>query len=501
MRPWEQHAVSTERLATHAVPGLYFSFVTLLFWKDAGEIGLAALAANAWLAFAFATIFAAKDSRLQGPGGAIWAIALFLAGAGALTLVHLATGSDNTRWYPLAQKHLTVLAVFGWMFPVACLVPEEWIDDLAFSDVRFWKNIRIAAVICAFFILLLHLAVGTEGGLGLFQPSELSKLLVIVASAFVGMHIADMRHLASDNYESKPLSHLYGFFTALALLFLAVAVVLYGVNDLSPVVILVGFALFWLWKISPHPEEIRFGHCGKKRKRARRLARTVVIAVLVGIVLFGTWMYGNPENIPDWVRQKDRLMVWAAPELHPHSGMQVLRSFQHVAAGKWTGQLFRWETDNTDILETLPMVQNDFIGKLRHLQIRRPGGHAAGRRPGNVRDPDGRYGKTKMRRGFFGTAKETVRRSGRRFDDFRLRVHAGHPMDHLVVQCLGSSPGHGPAHDRVFRRQQPPGLFRHARLADHRHVGTTEQIIREIGSCTRQPRRRPKTCEKSKVSV
>jgi cell division protein FtsW (lipid II flippase) len=57
--------------------------------------------------------------------------------------------------------------------------------------------------------------------------------------------------------------------------------------------------------------------------------------------------------------QRDRILVWSQPELHPHSGSQVLAGMDRVAEGGWLGAR-DWFGNNEEVMK-VPAVQDDFI--------------------------------------------------------------------------------------------------------------------------------------------
>ena len=56
----------------------------------------------------------------------------------------------------------------------------------------------------------------------------------------------------------------------------------------------------------------------------------LLLACLVGAVI---WARLHTEALPQGMPQRDRLLVWAQPDLHPHSGSQVLSAMDRVADG------------------------------------------------------------------------------------------------------------------------------------------------------------------------
>jgi len=109
----------------------------------------------------------------------------------------------------------------------------------------------------------------------------------------------------------------------------------------------------WAWKMGGSQGEFYKGF------KIWMLVRPVILLGLVGFLALMYWVYNNPEQVPDGFPQKDRIMVWAQPDLHPHSGSQVLGSMDLVGQGKWDGAR-DWFGKNGQS-QTLPAVQDDFI--------------------------------------------------------------------------------------------------------------------------------------------
>ena len=127
-----------------------------------------------------------------------------------------------------------------------------------------------------------------------------------------------------------------------------------SVRDFSPVIIMIVVTAAWLWKIGTW-------RGGVSWTRFLFWSIRPVMALGAVAVLYGMyWIYMNPDQIPEWLPKKDRILVWAEPQYHPHTGSQVLGSMDLVGDAGWFGAK-AWFGRNGAV-QALPEVQNDFIG-------------------------------------------------------------------------------------------------------------------------------------------
>lgn len=345
---WDESAARW--VASAAVP------CTLFLWRARSDVDLSTLLLLALAAWGWATFHLIRKNRLEGKTGNLWAAALFLAGAGTLTLTQLALGADNTRWIDFARRHVLLLSLFGWIVPLlnrpsGKAVREAW-TTFVIDDAPVWKWLRRGAAVLGGAVLVLQLFFGNEQGLWNIQPAEIGKFLLVFVAAFVGMDLRELRNLDARPFQDDPVPWIWRVLRVLFFFSLLVMTVLLGVRDRSPVFILTIFLIAWLWAVAPHPWE---------KNRSGLLFRGVLFLML--LVLAGTlrWAYENPETIPEWIPQRDRFLVWAQPELHAYSGEQALKAVTLAGAAGWTGGTEPSFGFNGRIMD-LPMVHNDFIG-------------------------------------------------------------------------------------------------------------------------------------------
>ena len=332
--------------------------LSLILWRSRGETSLSVLLLLAWISWTWATFRLARRGCLRGATAGIWNAALLLAGAGALTLAQLALGADNSRWFDYARKHALLLTAFGWIVPgfAALSVPELERLWKGFCTGRSagWRGLRVVLMAGCLGLLFLQLGFGGEQGLwDLFQPAELAKALLAMTAAFVGMDLAELRNMNSRAFIENPAPMIWKFFKVLALVGVAAIMALAGVRDFSPLFILAVFFLAWVWAAARHP--------WKTDTPSLWVLRGAVGCAILGTVLAGGWIRAHPGRLPEGLPNRDRFLVWAAPEAHPHSGEQVMSALRYAGLGGWTGGTPSVFGGNEGIMR-LPVVQNDFIG-------------------------------------------------------------------------------------------------------------------------------------------
>jgi cell division protein FtsW (lipid II flippase) len=198
-----------------------------------------------------------------------------------------------------------------------------------------------------------QLAVGTEAGIAGIQPVELTKSVYVLLLAFAGMHLMEMRRRDSREYRRSPIAAVLPFLRTIGGFALVVLSVVVGVRDFSPGIILGLVTLLWLFRVG------RSVRTSGRPALIWRAVRPVVVIGLVAVVAVAAWARANPEKLPAGMPQRDRILVWSQPELHPHSGSQVLAGMDRVAEGGWRGAR-DWFGKNEEVMK-VPAVQDDFI--------------------------------------------------------------------------------------------------------------------------------------------
>jgi len=185
--------------------------------------------------------------------------------------------------------------------------------------------------------LLVQFGFGGEAGVFGFQPVELAKLALVLLAAHVLALRMDWRQTRS---RIAGLA-LWLRFLLPVLLFLALmATALLMVHDISPLVLMGawGFASLIAWVFA-----------------SGRLLATLALATLViGMGAGALWgLTQGDDAIVQVLPYADRIAVWLAPELHPHSGEQLARAGRLIQQGGETGLATAqaWQ---------VPAIQDDF---------------------------------------------------------------------------------------------------------------------------------------------
>lgn len=334
------------------VPAIIGIWATLILRTGRGAPDDVIAVAMVWVAWFWATIMLVWSRRLFGLAGSLWVIALFLATAGTITLMQLAAGGDNSWWLGFIRKHAVLLALYGWGISILAAVSMTF-----FTKLWLWlfdrESIWAAAGFVFVGLMVLQLIAGGEEGIAGIQPVEIMKSVLVVLLGFAGLHITETRRRGARAYRRSPLLFILPYIRLVGLVLVAVLIIVVGVRDFSPIVILGVLMAAWFWKL---------GRIERTEKGAAffwRWIRPLVLLFIVGFLAGGQYIYKHPEALPSSFPQRDRILVWAQPERHQHSGSQVLRAMDHVASGGWRGA-GSWFGTNGSVL-TVPAVQDDFI--------------------------------------------------------------------------------------------------------------------------------------------
>jgi cell division protein FtsW (lipid II flippase) len=334
------------------VPAFLGLWVTALLLQSAGNPDQSLMVYNAIAAWFWASFVLVAAGKLRGYSGWLWTCITLLAAVGMTTLLQLGAGSDNTRWLRFFGNHAMVLAMFGWSMALLAVVPERLWRRLwyaIFTHERWFTLLALVlmgAMVTQFFM-------GNEEGLFGFQPVELVKMTFVTLLAFVGMHIAESRQREVSAYRHRPLAFLLPYIRMLAIFAMIVFAMVAGVRDFSPLIIMMAISVCWLWKV---------GSWRRDFSRARFLfwaLRPLILIGIVAVVYGGYKIYEDPSRLPESFPKKERILVWAEPKFHPHTGSQVLGSMDLVGEAGWYGAK-AWFGRNGGVM-ALPEVQNDFI--------------------------------------------------------------------------------------------------------------------------------------------
>ncbi len=346
------------------IPAVTGIWLTLLLVRKVGDPDMSLVVAMAWLSWFWASFMLVWSGRMQSFAGWTWLAGTILAGIGTTVLFQLGAGADNTRWLGFYYKDAAIISLFGWAIAILSVVPDRnWLKFWLFIFNRERVVFAVAGVLIA--AMVLQFFVGSEEGIAGLQPVELVKTVFVILLGFVGLHVTETRRREARAYRRSPIRFLMPYFRFAAIFFLFIGGMVVGVRDFSPMVIMTVVLTAWLWKLGGSQGEFYKG------LSVWRFVRPLILLGVVGFIAGMTWVYHNPEKVPDGFPQKDRILVWAQPELHPHSGTQVLDSMDLVGRGGWLGAK-PWFGRNDGVMK-LAAVQDDFITA---FLINRFGGYA-----------------------------------------------------------------------------------------------------------------------------
>lgn len=357
-----------------------------LQWKPTGVLSGAEgliwrlLPLGLGLIWGAASLLLIGSGRLKGATGWLWVATLGLVGCGVLTQGQLGLGGNNTRWLIYAEHHWWGLAIMGLVTLIVLLLKNAFLEHMAArladpsADPLPWRKIQSRVpwlpqvpllltliTVPAILLLIAQFATGREEGLAGFQPVEGVKSLIALLLAYAGGRLWARRIGLGSYHRSRPLIstlQLLGF--ALIFVFLA-AFMLWAVQDMSPVVLLLLLLLPFAWRIAPHPLGVP--------SRGGWWVRIAVALALLGGIAFLTWAHKYPDQVPRWMPQYLRFMVWADPQRFVESGYQVNQALSLGASQSVESSptIFGWN----GAVMNLPEVQNDFIGTflLNHFGV------------------------------------------------------------------------------------------------------------------------------------
>lgn len=340
-------------------------FSILLTWRGAS---LGTLLMLTWAISLWATVVQLLAKRLVGQATRVWLLALLLGGGGLLVMAKLAIGSENTRWLSFPQETAFWLAqICVWVSLMALAPLENVLEALArflhpeyhhsfnLPKMRFPVSVAHWSYLLAFALagslLLWQGATGSEEGVGGVQPVELVKLVFVLSVAKLLWRWHELRVSLTRNFLhnfTPILMKLAG--PLLVALVLGIAILMFGVHDNSPVLILgcLGLALLWLAFFDPLDAH----------SRGRWIGHGLIVLVLFALVAGGILAYMNPPTYDSGFPQAERLRIWSNPNLYPEAAAQLLASLQRVGEGNWWGT--GWFGKNGAVM-SVPAVQDDFI--------------------------------------------------------------------------------------------------------------------------------------------
>jgi len=243
--------------------------------------------------------------------------ALLLFGAGLLAQLDLGLGAPDTGWLRYYHKTAALLA----MGSGAAMLWRLWAAahrPLRQAHVE-WLLATLAAVALA--LLAAQVLWGDETGVFDLQPVELAKLVLAGLTA----HCLALRMGWGADRAARPgLGARWLRLLGPALLFVALlGFALVQVDDYSPLILL----LLWAGALA-----LAYALAAGRRWSAALLSGVA----LAGAVAVPALHAAGSERLPASF-YGDRFQVWMAPDLHPHTGQQLLQGGAAIAQGGWFG--------------------------------------------------------------------------------------------------------------------------------------------------------------------
>lgn len=307
---------------------------------------LAWLLALVWVSWLWLALALLRLGKWRGIHGVLWLVILAVVGLGALTLSQLAAGAGSTRQLPFALRHLQILLLIPPLACVLALLPGELLQRawgwLAASSWRWWLLAGLVLVLIA------QVFLGDEKGVAGMQPIELAKTTLVLLLAGFVLNWQEMRLVNARGFQSAQarLYWLGRFLWVLAVAAAIVILVAFGVHDFSPILIVGGLLLAYLWLL-----------VGWK-------VRVLLVLGLAGMLSGGILLQQHPGWVSafTWLPQADRLQIWVQPWQYPDTGHQLQLALQavHGEGGEagWRGQ--GWFGSNGAVMG-VPAIHNDFI--------------------------------------------------------------------------------------------------------------------------------------------
>lgn len=240
-------------------------------------------------------------------------VAVLLLGAGLLVQLEMGLGAADSGWMRHFQNSAALL---GLALPGALLM----LSCVARGAVSRPATERVLLILAAIALcgLLLQVCFGGETGVFDIQPFEFAKFALAALSAHC-MALA----AGGAAHERRDWRFWLRMAAPVLLFVLLLAVALVRVDDYSPLVLLLVWsgAMLLAWCAS-----------GGRRAALGALACAVCLLVAGGAVIrTGGEVLGSLGFYPE------RFQVWSEPELHPHTGQQMLLGSRAISQGGWLG--------------------------------------------------------------------------------------------------------------------------------------------------------------------
>ena len=315
------------------------------------------------LAWIWATWSLFINDKLDETSSWLWSCAVFLTATGIIVLLQLCAGADNTRWSIYIWKQCFYIGLGGLGIGVIGYMPgslRKRIISFLGGNFHYPRTMALINVLmyAGLTALLFVMSIrGEEQGMGIFQPSELMKLVLVLLAASTATEIWNLRNnpiRSGTNQFRQKFLVLFDIGLVLLMMVFAAIVSFLWIKDISPVLIITVFLLYWLWQIT----RLEKKHRNNGIITGDRLIKIIILVIILVIFTIACLIHEKPE---EWtsLHQHDRFATWSDPLKHPFSGAQLLKSMRLVGLGGLYGADDTWFGKNENG-NNLAAVMDDF---------------------------------------------------------------------------------------------------------------------------------------------
>jgi cell division protein FtsW len=311
--------------------------IALLLQRAGTPPGVAISMLLAWAALWYALLAPGRTTLVTATG-------VLLLAVGLLAQLEIGLGAPESSWPRHFQKTAALLSI--GLGASALLRLRRRRAPMPQAQLEWLLLLLAFAALAA---LLLQVAFGDETGVFDIQPVEFAKLALTALTAHcIALGLGSHRAPGATPGGLRRWLRV----TTPALLFIVLlAVALVQVNDYSPLILLLvwAMAMALAWALAA--------------RKPLAVAALVGIACAIALGIAGLRGAGVGA-LAEWRFYGDRFQVWLDPAAHPHTGQQLLQAAHAIADGGW------WGTDRLLGISTLgqeaggvlriPAVQDDF---------------------------------------------------------------------------------------------------------------------------------------------